>query len=298
MTGFVDVAFAAGWRLGRLLPAGVLSSVFRFGADIAVRRNGSGVRQLRSNLARVVPRAGADELDELVLAGVRSYARYWCEAFRLPSMDLAALYQDVDPHLAGQAHLDAALAAGNGAICVLPHSGNFDVAGVWFVQRLDKGFTTVAERLRPESVYRRFVAYRESLGFEIVPLTGGQRHPFGVLATRLRANGLVCLIADRDLTASGIPVTFFGERTRMPGGPAMLAAHTGAALLPVGSWFTDDGGWEYRIHPPIAVAGKPAVPAATQAMADVFAGDIAAHPADWHMWQELWLTDIEGEAAT
>lgn len=298
MTGFADLAFAAGWRLGRALPAGVLGSAFRFGADIAVRRNGSGVHQLRSNLARVVPQAGDDELDELVRAGVRSYARYWCEAFRLPSMDLATLSKEVDPFMAGQAHLDAALAAGNGAICVLPHSGNFDVAGAWFVGRLGEGFTTVAERLRPESVYRKFVAYRESLGFEILPLTGGERHPFGVLATRLRANRLVCLIADRDITSAGLPVTFFGEQARMPGGPAMLAARTGAALLPVGSWFTDDGGWEYRIHPPIAVAGKPAVTAATQAMADVFAGDIAAHPADWHMWQRLWLDDVDGAPGT
>jgi KDO2-lipid IV(A) lauroyltransferase len=292
-----DLGFAAGWWFGPRVPAGLLATVFRLGADRAVRRNGPGVRQLRSNLARVVPQAGADELDELVRLGVRSYARYWCEVFRLPAMDHAALYKQVDPYLAGREYLDAALADGNGAVLALSHSGNFDVAGVWLVQWLGHEFTTVAERLRPESVYQRFVAYRESLGFEVLALTGGERHAFGVLAARLRANKVVCLVADRDLTSAGLPVTFFGAPTKMPGGPAMLAAHTGAALLPVGSWFTDEG-WEFRIHPPVAVAGKPAVPAATQAVADVFAGDIAAHPADWHMWQRLWLTDIDGELET
>jgi KDO2-lipid IV(A) lauroyltransferase len=290
----VGVGYGAGWRLVRYMPAGLAGSLFGLGADLAVRRAGPSVRQLRRNLARVVPRAGDDELDELVRACVRSYARYWCESFRLPAMNHDELYERVDPEIKGQEYLDAALAEGNGAVVGLPHSGNFDIAGVWVARRYG-GFTTVVERLRPESLYRRFQAYRESLGFEILPLTGGERHPFVVLSQRLRANGVVCLVSDRDLSSAGLPVTFFGEQTRMPAGPAMLAARTGAALLPVRSWFTDDG-WSFRIHPPIKVAGKEAVGAATQAMADVFAGDIAARPVDWHMTQKLWLADVEGEA--
>ncbi len=93
-------------------------------------------------------------------------------------------------------------------------------------------FTTVAERLKPESLYNRFIDYRESLGFEMLPLTGGERPPFEVLAERLRDNGLVCLMADRDLTRTGVQVDFFGEPTRMPAGPAKLAIETGAAIDP------------------------------------------------------------------
>jgi KDO2-lipid IV(A) lauroyltransferase len=284
-----DLGFGAGWRLVRLLPAGVAGAAFRFGADRAARRGGPGASQLRRNLARVVPQAGDEELAELVRSGLRSYARYWCETFRLPAMNPDLMYERVDPCIHGRENLDAALAAGRGAVVALPHAGNFDVAGLWTARRYG-GFTTVVERLRPESLYRRFVAYRESLGFEILPLTGGERHPFVVLSQRLRANRVICLVSDRDLTSAGIPVTFFGEQARMPGGPALLAARTGAALLPVGSWFTDDG-WGFRIHPPIRVADKAGVPAATQALADVFAGDIAARPADWHMTQKLWLAD-------
>ena len=88
-------------------------------------------------------------------------------------------------------------------------------------------FTTVAERLKPESLYQRFIDYRESLGFEMLPLTGGERPPFEVLAERLRDNGIVCLMADRDLTRSGVQVDFFGEPTRMPAGSAKLAHRDG-----------------------------------------------------------------------
>ena len=285
-----DWGYAAGWRLVRVLPAAVARSAFRFGADIAVRRDGAGIRQLRANLARVVPKAGPAELDDLVREALRSYARYWMEAFRLPSMDHAAIAASCQRTITGQENLDAALAAGNGAVVALPHSGNWDVAGVWAVANYGE-FATVAERLKPESLYRRFVDYRESLGFEILATTGGKRPPSVVLAERLWQNKIICLLADRDLTPAGVPVTLFGEQARMPAGPAYLAATTGAALLPVGCWFTEDG-WELRVHPPIRVNGVDEVAAATQSIADVFAADIAAHPADWHMLQKLWLADL------
>ncbi len=285
-----DLGYAAGWRLVRLLPEKWAVGLFDLAADRAARRAGGGVRQLRANLRRVVPRAGEAELDELVRMSLRSYARYWREAFRLPSLDLKAAYATCDRMVSGAENLDAALAAGNGAVLALPHCGNWDMAGVWLVGHSGT-FTTVAERLKPESLYRRFIEFRESLGFEVLPLTGGERNPAVVLGERLRANGVVCLLADRDLTAGGVPVTFFGEPTMMPAGPAHLAATTGAALLPAGLWFTEDG-WVVRIHPPIRVSGTTGVGAATQSLADVFAADIAAHPTDWHMMQQLWLADL------
>jgi KDO2-lipid IV(A) lauroyltransferase len=284
------LGYSAGWKLVRVLPERWVRRAFDFAADRAASRGGSGTRQLRANLSRVVPQAGEEELDELVRQSLRSYARYWREAFRLPSMDLKAVYATCDSLVSGQENLDAALEEGSGVVVALPHSGNWDMAGVWLVGHSGT-FATVAERLKPEALYRRFIEFRETLGFEVLPLTGGDRAPAKVLAERLRQNKVVCLLADRDLTATGVPVTFFGEQTMMPAGPAHLAATTGAALLPVGLWFTEDG-WVFRIHPPIRVSGTAQVPVATQALADIFAADIAAHPADWHMMQKLWLADL------
>src|SRR5262249_37439370 len=104
------------------------------------------------------------------------------------------------------------------------------------------------------SLFDRFVAYRESLGMEVLPLTGGAA-PAEALARRLRSGRAVCLVADRDLSRNGVDVDFFGETARMPGGPALLAATTGAVLLPVALWFTPDGGWGQWIGAPIEPAG-------------------------------------------
>lgn len=162
------------------------------------------------------------------------------------------------------------------------------MAGVWAVHRYGT-LTTVAERLKPESLYQRFVAYRESLGFVIHPLSGGERPPFEALASALRENRIVCLLGERDLARHGVPVTFFGEPTRMPAGPARLAIDTGAPLLPVHCWFTPTG-WGFLVEPPIDVSGG--VERATGALADRFAANIAAYPQDWHMFQPLWWNDL------
>ncbi|MGW5029497.1 phosphatidylinositol mannoside acyltransferase, partial [Streptomyces albidoflavus] len=141
----------------------------------------------------------------------------------------------------------------------------------------------------------RFVAYREGLGMEVLPHTGGSA--FGTLARRLRAGGLVCLVADRDLSASGVEVKFFGDTARMPAGPAILAQQTGALLLPVTLWFDATPVMKGRVHPPVEVpeTGTRAEKTSlmTQALADAFAEGIADHPEDWHMLQRLWLADLE-----
>ncbi|MFH8563315.1 phosphatidylinositol mannoside acyltransferase [Streptomyces sp. NPDC017988] len=287
-----DALYGLGWSTVKKLPEPVAERLGRTIADAAWKRRGKGVLRLEANLARVVPDATPQRLAELSRAGMRSYLRYWMESFRLPSWSRERIKDGVD--VKDLHHLTDGLAAGKGAVVALPHLANWDLAGAWVTTKLETPFTTVAERLKPETLYDRFVAYRESLGMEVLPHTGGSA--FGTLARRLRAGGLVCLVADRDLSASGVEVKFFGESARMPGGPAMLAQQTGALLLPVTLWY-DGAMMRGRIHPPVDVpetgtrAEKTSV--MTQALADAFATGIADHPEDWHMLQRLWLADLE-----
>jgi KDO2-lipid IV(A) lauroyltransferase len=288
-----DQGFAAGWRVVRALPEPVAATAFRVGAELAVRRNGRSVRQLRRNLARVVGAADVDRLDALVRAGMRSYARYWRETFRLPAMNAADVVSRV--HCQGTERIHEAAAAGRGLILALPHSGNWDVAGLWLVAQ-GYPFVTVAERLRPESLYDRFVAYRESLGMRVLPLTGGPVPPMSALKEVLAEGGVVCLVADRDLSRSGLAVDFFGAPARMPAGPSLLAATTGAALLPVHPYYRG-ADWGLAIAPAVDLGDgdlRRKLRTGTQRLADVFADGIARHPEDWHMVQRLW-SDAQDE---
>lgn len=285
-----DLGYAAGWQLVRAMPEFAARNAFEAGARYASR--GGGPDQLRKNLARVIGVPPAKVPDSLIRASLASYARYWREAFRLPSINHEALARQVQETGTGSEHVVEALRAGRGAILALPHSGNWDIGGVWLTNTYGK-FTTVAERLKPESLYKRFLVYRESLGFEVIPLTGGKRPPFEILAERLRGNGLVCLMSDRDLTRSGVEVDFFGDPTRFPAGPAKLALETGAALLPIHSWYEPRDS-RLDLYAPLDTSSGD-VGVITQALADRFATCIAAHPADWHMLQPQWLADLSDE---
>ncbi|MFB7417137.1 phosphatidylinositol mannoside acyltransferase [Streptomyces sp. NPDC056121] len=289
----VDALYGAGWSTVKKLPEPVAVGLGRTIADLTWRRRGKSVLRLESNLARVVPDASPERLKQLSKAGMRSYLRYWMESFRLPSWSADRVRSGFD--IDDVHHLTDGLASDRGVILALPHLGNWDLAGAWVTTELETPFTTVAERLKPETLYDRFVAYRESLGMEVLPHEGGSA--FGTLARRLRAGGLVCLVADRDLSESGVEVKFFGDIARMPAGPAILAQQTGALLLPVTLWYDESPVMRGRIHAPIEVpetgtrAEKTSV--MTQALADAFATGIADHPEDWHMLQRLWLADLE-----
>ncbi|MFJ9149471.1 phosphatidylinositol mannoside acyltransferase [Streptomyces sp. NPDC102270] len=288
-----DSLYGLGWGVVKKLPEPVAVRLGRSIADLAWKRRGKGVLRLESNYARVLPDASPARLAELSRAGMRSYLRYWMESFRLPAWSKDRIKSGFDPK--GLHHLTDGLAAGKGVVLALPHMANWDLAGAWVTTKLETPFTTVAERLRPETLYDRFVAYREGLGMEVLPHSGGTA--FGTLARRLRDGGLVCLVAERDLSSSGVEVRFFGEATRIPAGPALLAQQTGALLLPVTLWYDDSPVMQGRVHPPVEVpetgtrAEKTSVMA--QALADAFATGIADHPEDWHMLQRLWLKDLE-----
>ncbi|MFG2062949.1 phosphatidylinositol mannoside acyltransferase [Micromonospora sp. NPDC048871] len=287
-----ELGYVAGWRLVRALPRPVAAAAFNAGADRAHRRRGAGVTRLRANLRRVVgPELPEAELDDLVRAGLRSYARYWMEAFRLPSLSREQVLSTF--RLDGAELLAADVAAGRGAVVALPHAGNWDLAGAWVVAN-GWPLSTVAERLKPEAVYQRFVAFREGLGMEILPTTGGHRPPLDVLTDRLNAGAVVPLLADRDLSARGVEVSFFGGRTRMPAGPALLALRTGAPLYVASLWYEPDAA-RAAIEGPLPVPGPEEgaldtrVRSLTQLIADGLAAGIARHPQDWHMLQRMWL---------
>jgi KDO2-lipid IV(A) lauroyltransferase len=258
-------------------------------ADRAANGDGRGVVQLRANLARAHPELTDDELSDLTREAMRSYLRYWREAFRLPRWSAEEIRARLVASNAER--LFGPLADGQGVVAVLGHFGNWDHAGAW-VTTQGVRFTTVAERLRPESLYDRFVEYRESLGMEVLPLTGGS-DVTDVLQQRLNAGGLVALLADRDLGGTGLEVDLLGEPARLPAGPALLALRTGSVLLPVVSSY-DGAHTRLDFRPPLtssAARVRDAVRDLTQQWADVV-GDAARHHArDWHMLQPVWDAD-------
>jgi KDO2-lipid IV(A) lauroyltransferase len=287
--------YRIGWSTVRRLPERTAHTVFEQLADLTVARGGSGVQRLRSNYARVRPELSESELDDLVRAGMRSYLRYYCEAFRLPDRSPQELQAAVRAE--NDAPVRAELEAGRPVVCFLGHLGNWDLAGAWGTRELAP-VVTVAERLKPEEVYAEFLAFRESLGMTILPLTGGG-DVFAQLRGLLTGPVLMPLLADRDLTERGVEVDLCGERTKMAAGPAALALVRGAALFPVTIRYErlETPSWKHRtvirfhdrVLPPEQGTARQKAEAMTQACADALGETIRSHTEDWHMLQRVFL---------
>ena len=289
--------YRTGWFLVRRMPGRLAYPLFDLLADVLWRRGGKSVQRMRANYATVRPELTATELDALLRAGVRSYLRYWCDAFRLPDRSVEDLVVGV--RAVGDDPVRACLASGSSVVAFLGHLGNWDFGGAWSTTQLAP-VTTVAERLKPEELFDEFLAFRERLGMRIIPLTGGT-DVFRELVNACRDGALVALLADRDLTHNGIEVDFCGQRARMAVGPAALAVNTGASLHPcIVHYEPQPQGGGYRnvvtfhdaVSQPTDGTSREKIQLMTQACADVLTEAVREHTQDWHMMQRVFTKDL------
>jgi KDO2-lipid IV(A) lauroyltransferase len=277
--------YFAGWRVVRWLPESTAYKLAYSVSDFLVKRNGKSVQRLRSNLSRTQPGMTALDLDLLVIEAMRSYMRYWCDTFRLPDWSKKRILETVtvtNEHL-----LIDAIAAKTGVIVAVPHAGNWDHAGAYFCAKGIR-LVTVAERLKPEKLFLKFLAYRQAMGMEVLPLDG---RVLTTLEERLNEGALVALVSDRDLSRSGIEVEFFGGKARMPAGPALLALRTKTPLITAFVSYTESGiHIEFRnIIVPSAGDESSKVKEIVQMTAQYFEDGISESPEDWHMLQRIWI---------
>lgn len=292
------------WKHAHRVPAPLYRGLLTAVADMTWLTKTGGVAQLSKNLVRVRPDLSATELSRLTRAGMRSYMRYFGEAFVLTQASPEQITARV--RTANAEPVLAAIAQGRSPILALGHQGNWDLAGVWATPHLAP-VLTVAERLKPDEVFQEFLAYRNKLGMRI--LAAGDP---GVFRDLLRAAGkpgsLIALLGDRDLSRSGIEVDLFGHRARVAAGPAALAVGSGAPLFGLGIYYERLTGERRKaagspwgivmdFSPEIQVdrtlPKEDQVAATTQAWVDQVAVHLARHPQDWHMLQKVFIADLD-----
>ncbi|MGL5829174.1 MAG: phosphatidylinositol mannoside acyltransferase [Angustibacter sp.] len=293
--------YTLGWTLVRRLPERAAHRLFS-GIAVLISVGGTrGARQLRANLHRVRPQAGPRELNRLTRNGLKSYFRYWCDSFRMLDWSVDRISASV--RSVGDGPVREALGRQRSIVVFLGHMGNWDQAGAWVTGELAP-ITTVAEDLRPPELFAKFLDFRRQLGMTVLPLSGGGA-VFRQLLGTVRSGGVVPLLADRDLTGGGSPVTLFGEPARAAIGPAALALHGAAELFVAVLHYeraTQRSGrhrlvitWHRVDYADLAAAGRPtksAIAELTQRCMDVLAAGISEHPEDWHMLQAIFEADL------
>lgn len=278
------------WRTIRFLPENWAYAIFNRIALRAYRRNGKRIQRLRANYRSIRPDIPESEIEVMVRLGISNGMRYWCDTFRISDWTDERVLETVTTE--NEELLLAGSQSGRGVIVALPHAGNWDHAGYYFCS---KGIEvhTVAEHLKPERLFRKFLAHRERMGIKVLDLRDSVTEE---LIARLHDGKLVALVADRDLSKSGIAVDFFGATARMPVGPALLAYRTSADLI-VAFVSYRVGGIHIKFSGPIEVRhDKPEadeIKRVTQVMARHFQSDIDSDPTSWHMLQRIFIETAE-----
>jgi KDO2-lipid IV(A) lauroyltransferase len=278
--------YLLGWKIVQALPEKSAYRLFEKLGKTLYNRNGKAIQRLRLNLGVVSPASSAVELEGLVVKGISSYFRYWCDTFRFPGWSVEKIRNTVK--VTNEDLLKGPVAAGTGVIVALPHSGNWDHAGAYFCAQ-GIPLVTVAERLKPEILFQKFLRYREAIGMEVLALDS---NTLPTLSNRLNQGKLIALVADRDFSKSGVEVDFFSKKAKMPIGPAVLSLRTGAPLItaqvsynPNGIQIDFLGPLTPRIEGSIEERAKDLV----QQCANNFESGIAKNPEDWHMLQRIWI---------
>lgn len=244
------------------------------------------------NLARVCaasgrPTSGA-AFRRLVRRAFVEHARYYLEMLRAPHYPLERMEQIV--RVNDWAAFESTMHRGP-TVLVSAHLGNFEPFGSYLAAH---GLRAVApvEEIEPKELFEFLRARRGAgRGVEVVPLSKARRP----MLDALRAGGVVGLVAERDLSGSGLRVEFFGEPVTLPEGPATLAVMTGASVI-VGRCLRL-GPDRFQVHA-AQVAWSPSgdrradIETLTRRIGERMEADIAIAPEQWFgAFQRFWQED-------
>jgi KDO2-lipid IV(A) lauroyltransferase len=282
------LAYLFVWRLIGVMPERLAYAIGSKVSDYVYKKNGKGVKRLRSNYARVKPDLTESDLETLTKSGMRSYLRYWIDTFRLNKWSKEFIIQNTT--VQNEYLLRDPIKSKQGCLVVLPHAGNWDHAAAYFCST-GINLSTVAEKLKPEAIFLKFLEHRQTIGIEVLHT---EQKVIPILLERLNEGKLVALVADRDLSKSGVEVEFLNGTAKMPSGPARLILNSKAAFISAYITYTKTGiNIEFQEIGPIPKSGTEdeKITALTQLMANNFAEGIKQTPVDWHMLQRIWVDE-------
>lgn len=286
-------AFVLGQKMAMVVPTGVRRALALAGGNLYYYAFPRKRRLVTKNMRRVLgPGPSEREVRRTARKACRYYAEYWADILWLPTRPREYVLERF-----GKINLPAlmkAVDAGKGVIIVLPHYGSWE-AGAVFLSSLSR-FAAVAEVLKPPELFELFCELRKGVGIDIFPYDS-RPETRDAMVEALREGTMLALLCDRDLKGKGVEVEFFGERTTLPPGPAVLAMKSGAPIVCVSVRNVIDG-WVGQATEPIYVEDdgdrEEVIGRTMQEVARRLEELIRVDPAQWHMFMPAWPSDRDG----
>lgn len=259
-------------------------------ADLNWLLDRRGRDAVKANLRVILPRASEVRIDYETRWVFRNFGKYLAEFFRFRLFDEDYFEKHVAPR--GMEHVERALEQGRGCIVLSAHLSNWELGAAGLRYHSPHTINVVAERHVYAKANDLFMRERHRMDLNVIP---ADQAPVQVLRA-LRRNEIVCILGDRDPTAEGITIEFFGRPCRFPKGPARFALATGAPILPGFVLRRTNDSFTMAFEEPIPLptegTKEERVLAMTQAYARVIEDAIRWHPEEWtvfyRVWEEEW----------
>ena len=282
--------FKAAFALAHLLPRPAAQALAAMIGGTAYRRNADAQAALRANLQLVTGLTGA-ALEALCAENVANFSHMLADYFLCAGADAARQCDALIEGWSGFENLAAARAVGRGTIVVTGHLGHWELGGLVLARRgLPLTVITLEEPSTGLTRWRE--ACRRRLGIKTIAVGPGHPFAFVEMIQTLRRNELVAMLVDRPYAGTGAPVRFFGHDTEFSTAPALLAQHTGAAVLPAFVLRQASGRYLTLAEPiipmPATTDRRADLAVNTQGLATAFEGIIRQHPAQWFNYVPIW----------
>lgn len=275
-----------------------------FAGSIEYRVAGTRRKRARRNLRRVLEwmaangqgadayRAAATHpkaFEAIVKSAFRNHGRYYVEMARAPKFTAQWVSERMVVETPDE--VAAWMTERRALLLIGMHFGAIEMPGFFAVHRLGL-IVAPMETVANERVQRYIFSTRATIGVRIVSLEAAGTE----LLAALRRNEPVGLIADRDITGAGIEVEMFGAKTKIPAGPVLLAAETGAPMYVSGVRRAGPGRYRgnlRQLQPPEGTSRRERSRAMARDEARLFERIIVDAPEQWlALFHPIW-PDLE-----
>jgi KDO2-lipid IV(A) lauroyltransferase len=281
------------------IPRVVLQAGARFVMFCVFAVYRSPMPDIDRNLARVLgPTATPRQVRRARRAMINNLGCYWADLFRfaqMPSEKVLPLLASVT----GFEPVEAALAAGHGALLLTAHLGNWELGSVLLGKRAQRvSVVYVPDKFTDVETFRSRL--RQGSGVDEIPIRPDDW--FGSLPAlrALREGRLLAVQGDRDFNDRGLPVEFLGAPAPFPRGPFALAHAARAPIFPVFIVYTEDRRFAIEIGDPLLVSGPDrdaAIDTALHAWVRILEMAVRRWPTQWYTFYDFWRPTAHQEPA-
>jgi len=278
--------YLIGFSFAGILPLDVCYEIAKRAAEIYFRFAKEYKEGLRENLKVVLgENTNIRIIDRHALNVFKNFAKYLADFFKCSKFTQEFIQENLT--VENREYLNEALSGGKGAILVSLHIGNWEMGGAVIGSWGYPLSAIVLEHTSPR-INDFFVNKRTINGVRSIPVNNSVKECLRVL----KRNEFLAIVGDKDYTASGARVKFFGREAFLPKGPAVFALRTGAPIISCILVREENDKFRFIFEKPetpvLAGEYEKDIEILMRGYLKIFEKHIRERPDQWYVFKKIW----------